>query len=152
MHSFVFYKWTFSMKKNQKNPKLQVSASFLCHLIFFPGIAGPLIFLTFVICWIFCGFCLLSCSNWIPLYRLLDLFPHSLQKPPIPPSDFCLGQPLLKCQDLPTSLGSTHCLLTVPWIPLPILISCPLPHPWTSLKTIPFPPEFSLVTPYYPLV
>ena len=85
----------------------------LCVTCSFPGIPGPvsILFLTIVICWMFCRFCLLSYSHWIP--QLLDLHPHSLQKPPVLPQwllPFSLGQPLPKYQDLPTSLGSTHCL------------------------------------------
>ena len=97
LHSFVFFKWTFSMKEKSKNKKTKKPPNFrsqprLCvTCFFFPWdlwTSVPLIFLTCEIYWIFCRFLLLSMQSLDPLGRLLDLLSHSLQKPPALPSDF----------------------------------------------------------------
>lgn len=73
LHSFVFFKWTFSMKEKSKKKKIQKQKqtqtsglSLVCVspvFFFFPWdlwTSVPLIFLTSEIYWIFCRFLLLS--------------------------------------------------------------------------------------------
>lgn len=104
--SLCFLNGHFQWKKNKTQKTNLRSQPRLCYFLFSwdLGNSASFIFLAAEICrspskgsahphlhcWIFsCGFCLLSCSCWIPLYvGFYNYFPDSRQKPLALPSDF----------------------------------------------------------------
>lgn len=167
LHSFVFFKWTFSMKEKskKKNTKTKTNPNFrsqprlcvTCLFFFFLGISGPLCLsssLPLRSTGSSAGSFSCPCSHWILCVGFWIYSPipsRNLQLSPV--TSTLLHRPAIAEMSRFANISGTYSL--PPDCSLDSSSHSgflPLSHPWTSLHTISFTPKLSLVTPYFPLV